>query len=104
MKYYGVVEINVSNPDWVSEYADKVTKMVEKVGGKYLARTADITLLEGDGEAPNLSAILEFPSKEVASKFYNSEEYAPFLKSRLAGATGQFLLVAGKDDTGQATK
>ena len=104
MKYYAIAEINVTNPDWIPEYADKVTKMVEAVGGRYLARTADITVIEGDAAAPNLCAILEFPSKEVAGAFYGSDAYAPFLKSRLDGSNSKFLLVAGKDDTGKATK
>lgn len=104
MKFYAVAELNITNPKWIPEYAEKVTKMVEDFGGKYLARTSEILCLEGDAEIPNISLLIEFPSKEIAESFYNSEEYQPFLKSRKSGSISKFFLVAGKDDTGQSTK
>jgi len=46
--------------------------------------------------------IVEWPSKEVALAFYDSEEYRPYRQSRLAGAKNEFLLVAGEDVTNTA--
>ena len=45
---------------------------------------------------------IEWPSKEVALAFYDSEEYRPYRQSRLAGAKNEFLLVAGEDVTNTA--
>lgn len=98
MKYYAVAEITIHSTDWVASYAKYVTKLVEAAGGKYLARTSDAELLEGDGCVKNISLIIEFPSKEAAYTFYESEQYAPYLVSRKAGSSGRFILVAGKDD------
>jgi hypothetical protein len=33
----------------------------------------------------------------AALTFYKSEEYQPFLKGRLAGSNGEFVLVAAED-------
>ncbi len=102
MKYYAVAEINIKNLDWVADYAEKVTKIVEGLGGRYLARTSEVICIEGVDNPAQLSLILEFPCKEVAMEFYNSDEYRPYLKARQAGSEGKFFLIAGKDDTQQA--
>jgi uncharacterized protein (DUF1330 family) len=41
--------------------------------------------------------ILEWPSKEKAMAFYESEEYRTYRARRLAGAKNEFLLAAGED-------
>jgi len=41
--------------------------------------------------------ILEWPSKESAVAFFESEEYRPYRKSRSIGAKNEFLLAAGED-------
>jgi len=102
MKYYAVAEINITHLDWVADYAEKVTKIVEGLGGRYLARTSEVTSIEGAEKPAHMSLVLEFPSKEVALSFYNSDEYQPFLQARQAGSNGKFFLIAGKDDTQQS--
>jgi len=98
MKYYVVANImEVKDDSWVPEYMEKVTKLVEQNGGKYLARTPQVERLEGDQTMPHLAVIMEFPSKEAAHTFYTSEEYSPYLENRKAGAVSQLTLVAGED-------
>ncbi len=93
MKHYIIVETNVTNPGWIPDYLKNVTPMVEKFGGKYLTRTSNIQLLEGNSEIPQFSLIAEFPSKESATNFYNSTEYEPYKKARQKGSSSKFLLV-----------
>ena len=102
MKYYAVAEIDVTDASWVREYISVVTPMVERYGGRYLARTANVELLEGDREAAQTFLIIEWPSKEAAEDFYESDEYRPYRDRRQAGARNHFLLVAGEDFTGTA--
>lgn len=102
MKYYAVAEINVSDPSWVAPYLQNVTGMVERYGGRFLARSAAIEKLEGDRDAPQVSLLIEWPSKEAAMDFYESEEYQPYLESRKKGSTGDFMLVSGEDISGLA--
>ena len=52
MKHYAVAEINVTDPGWVREYVQRVTQLVERYGGRYLARTSKLEQLEGDRPPP----------------------------------------------------
>jgi uncharacterized protein (DUF1330 family) len=97
VKYYTVVEIDVTDPSWIPEYVQRVTEMIEKNGGRYLARTSKVEKIEGERKAPQVCVILEWPSKEVAEACYASEEYRPFREKRKAGAKNEMMLVAGED-------
>lgn len=99
MKYYCVAELNITDQSWVPSYVENVTKLVEKLGGKYLARTSNIEKLEGERTTPQIFLILEWQSKDAALAFYESDEYKPYLKSRLEGARNELVLVAGEDIT-----
>lgn len=96
MKYYAIGEIEVTDQSWVPNYLKNVTRMVEEHGGRYLVRTSKIVQLEGERRS-QVVVVIEWPSKEAAQSFYVSEEYRPYLKSRLAGARNHMLLVAGED-------
>ncbi len=97
MKYYAVVQLNISDDSWMADYMPNVTDLVHKHGGKYLARTLTMEKVEGSGDLPNAFVIIEWPSKEAAKTFYNDPEYQPYLQSRLAGSSSDFVLVAGED-------
>ncbi|HKS29840.1 MAG TPA: DUF1330 domain-containing protein [Pyrinomonadaceae bacterium] len=99
MKYYCVAELDIIDQSWVAEYVENVTKLVERYGGKYLARTSNVERLEGEGRLPQVFLIVEWPSKDAALSFYNSEEYRPYLKARTGGARNELVLVAGEDMT-----
>ena len=97
MKYYVIAEIDITDQSWVPAYLQNVTKMVERRGGRYLARTPKIEKVEGQRQAPQIVVILEWPSREAAIAFYESDEYRPYRDSRVAGARNEFLLIAGED-------
>jgi len=97
MKYYAIAEVTVTDPRWVPEYLANVTSILESYGGKYLARTANFELMEGDALRHQTTIILEFPSREAAYSFYESKEYRPYREARVAGSTGTFSFVAGED-------
>ena len=99
MKYYTVAEIEITEQAWVRDYVANVTKLIERHGGRYLARTSNVVRIEGERKLPQLFLIIEWPSKEIADTLYESEEYKPYLKSRLAGAKNELVLVAGEDIT-----
>ncbi len=102
MKYYGVIELDVTDRGWAREYVANVTGMVERRGGRYLARTTTIEKAEGERLAPQLIVIIEWPSKEVVDEFYESDEYRPFREARRAGSRTKLLIVAGEDVNGVA--
>jgi uncharacterized protein (DUF1330 family) len=102
MKHYAVAQLDITDPAWVRAYVAEVTPMVERYGGRYLARTTNLEQLEGDGAPPQLSLLIEWPSREAALAFYESDDYRPHREARRAGARNQFLLVAGEDVNGVA--
>ena len=97
MKYYAVVELNITDDFWMEDYTPSLNALVKKHGGVYLARTMTMERVEGDRALPGAFAIIEWPSKEAAQAFYSDPEYQPYLKSRLAGSNCDFTLVAGED-------
>ena len=99
MKYYVIGEIEITDQSWVPDYVKNVTGMVERWGGRYLARTPKVEKIEGARMPLPMVVVVEWPSKETAVKFYESEEYRPYRQNRLAGAKNEFLLVAGEDLT-----
>ena len=97
MKYYLVAEIEITDQSWVPEYIKNATRMVERRGGKYLSRTPKVERIEGERKPTGIFVIVEWPSKEAAVAFYESEEYRPYRQKRIAGARNEFFLVAGED-------
>jgi len=102
MKHYAIAEIDLTDRGWARDYVANVTGMVERRGGRYLARSGRIEKVEGERSAPQMVVLIEWPSKEVADEFYASEEYRPYREARRAGARNEFLLVAGEDVNGVA--
>lgn len=102
MKYFVIAEMQVTDPGWVAAYVENVTPMIERHGGRYLARTPHAEKLEGERARPKLVVVTEWPSREAAMAFYEGEEYRPYRESRVAGAISDLLLVPGEDITGAA--
>jgi uncharacterized protein (DUF1330 family) len=102
MKQYTVAELDVTDRTWVGDYVANVTGMVERHGGRYLARTSQIERMEGKRKAGQICVIIEWPSREAADAFYESDEYRPYREARRGGARNEFFLIAGEDVNGLA--
>jgi uncharacterized protein (DUF1330 family) len=102
MKHYAVAELDITDPGWVPGYVAEVTPMVERHGGRYLARTTSIEQVEGERPSPQVFLLIEWPSKEAADGFYESDEYRAHREARRAGARNEFRLIAGEDVNGVA--
>lgn len=102
MKHYVIAEMVVTDPAWVEAYVRDVTPMIERHGGRYLARTSHAEKLEGGRPRPRLLVITEWPSREAAMAFYEGDEYRPFREARIAGSVSDLMLVPGEDVTGAA--
>jgi len=98
MAHYSIFMLTPTSEEWVPAYLETVGPLVEKHGGKYLARTMSHSRVEGTGDSAALMAILEWPSKDAFEAFYGDPAYAPHLKARLAGCNGDAFLIEGKDD------
>lgn len=99
MKHYIIIGTDISDPSWIPDYIESVTPLVDAYGGRYLVRTPNVTLLEGENAPPQYALIAEFPSRELALSFYNSDAYAPFKAARQQGSASNFLLVPAEGGT-----
>jgi uncharacterized protein (DUF1330 family) len=74
-------------------YAEQVGAVVEKFGGRFLARSGKATVLGGDFVSDR-AVIIEFPRAADAVAFYVSDVYAPLMKIRHATSDPRFLVMA----------
>jgi uncharacterized protein (DUF1330 family) len=102
MRYYSIAELEITDPSWIAAYVADVTPMVERYGGRYLARTLQIEQIEGERKRAPIAMLIEWDSRDAAEEFYASEEYRPYRDARHAGSRGEFVIIAGEDVNGVA--
>jgi uncharacterized protein (DUF1330 family) len=100
MTVYLIAEIKVTDDNWVPDYAAKVHPIVEKHGGKYLSRSGNIKVLEGEDRGNTFIAILQFPDAASVEAFATDPEYTPHGKARQEGAINSFQLIDDTDAAG----
>ena len=94
MPAYVIAQINVKHKEGFRAYAEKVPRTIKNFGGKYLVRAGDFQIKEGKWDFSR-NVIIEFPSYEIALKWYNSDEYKPIKQMRLDNADGNLIIVTG---------
>jgi uncharacterized protein (DUF1330 family) len=99
MAAYAVGLYNMQDLSWLAEYRSKVPALLERQGGRYIARAVGSPweVLEGDRPPITGVTIIEFPSMEKARAWHNDPEYAPLIRLRQAGSKLNLLLVDGSD-------
>ena len=91
---YAIFNINITNPESYKEYIEKVVKVTEKFGGKYIVRGGATTKIEGTFPHPR-TVVIQFPSYQKALDWYNSEEYKPIRKIRFKNAKSIAIIIEG---------
>jgi uncharacterized protein (DUF1330 family) len=100
MTAFIIASVLVTDDKWVPEYAARVHEIAAKHGGKYLSRSGNIEVLEGNQDELSLIALIQFPNKEAAKAFATDPEYAPFGKARQAGSNSTLVLIDDTDVAG----
>jgi uncharacterized protein (DUF1330 family) len=77
------------------EYAKLAGEILPKYGARYLARSQENTLVEGDGVAPCCMAILQFPNMDAVKRWYGSPENQEASKVRQRGARFRIIAIQG---------
>jgi uncharacterized protein (DUF1330 family) len=95
-KAYLVGQITVTNPQAYAVYSAQVPQTIAAFGGKYLVRGGRVTQLEGQAQGER-NVVIEFPSREIAEAWYNSEAYQAIIAHRTNNSTGTLALVDGYD-------
>tara|TARA_B100000029_G_scaffold495901_1_gene561476 strand:- start:2117 stop:2422 length:306 start_codon:yes stop_codon:yes gene_type:complete len=82
-KAYLVAVPKVTNMDaFGKEFASKVANTIKHFDGRFLVRTPNKLVKEGD--ETTLTVVIEFPNKEKALGWYNSEEHQKIVVHRRA--------------------
>src|ERR1043165_6930945 len=91
---YIVARVDVRDWEAYREYMRHTPRVIQKFGGRFIARGGETVTLEGPEEALRV-VLIEFPSLEQAKAFYQSPEYAQTKRLREGGGEAQFVAVEG---------
>jgi uncharacterized protein (DUF1330 family) len=84
MPAYWLARARVDEPDQYARYAIQVPGILERFGGKVLARGGRHEILEGPSEFARF-VVIEFPSLEAARDCFNSKDYQDAARFRREG-------------------
>jgi uncharacterized protein (DUF1330 family) len=94
MSAYMIVIARIHDRErFMADYAVHAAAMIERFGGRYLARGPGIGL--ENVETGAAVVISEWPDAEAIRAFWDSAEYAELKSKRLELADAQVLLVGG---------
>ena len=94
---YMMARIEVRDHEtYIEEYGLPVLNQFIEAGAEVLVASADAEVFEGSWPG-NWTVVVKFPSAEAATRWYNSEEYAPFKTVRIEqlSKSGSVVMVPG---------
>lgn len=94
MAAYIVARVDVAEPSVLESYLNATPAIVEKYGGKFIARGGTTITFEGPDETRRI-VLIEFPSLSDAEAFYHSQEYSEARRLREGIAAAEFIAVDG---------
>jgi uncharacterized protein (DUF1330 family) len=92
MVAYWFARAKVNDPDQYKKYADLAPGILQKFGGKFLARGGKFKILEGP-EKFHRFVVIEFPSFEQAVACHESPEYLEAAAHRKKDGAGELEIV-----------
>lgn len=93
MSAYLIGRITVTDPEDYKAYASQTVALAEKFGGRFLVKGGAQEVLEGHG--PDRHVIIEFPDRDTALKWYNSDAYQRILPIALSSSERDIVIVDG---------
>lgn len=94
-KGYWLVRADITDFEKFKEYASRTPAVIEKFGGRFLARAGTYEVVEGNSRTRN--SVIEFPSYDSALACWNSAEYQHTKTYRIGGAELDIVIVEGCD-------
>lgn len=93
MPAYIIARIEVTDPDDYATYAAQTVALAERFGGRFLVKGGGQTVLEGN--CPDRHVVIEFPDRQTALDWYNSDEYRRILPIALSSSERDIVVVDG---------
>lgn len=95
MPAYWIAFVDITQPQQYQEYLDLAPQALQKHGARILARSDELSAMEGFAIAPNRAVVLEFDSYEQALACYHSDEYQHACQFRQGAANAQVVIMRG---------
>ena len=94
MPAYLISTIEITDPTGYEEYRKLVAPVLQKYGGRFLARGGKIHYLEGEWR-PKRVVVVEFDSVDKAKAFNDAPEYAQAKAMRHRTSVSSVIVVEG---------
>lgn len=94
-KSYAIAHVTFTDREaFMSDYASKVGGTVAAYGGRYLVRAGEVSYSEGE-QLGDISVVIEFPDRESAHAWHDSNEYQDIVPSRYQNSVTNFIIIDG---------
>lgn len=94
MSAYLIARVDVTDWDRYREYMRHTPRVIERFGGRFIARGGETITVEGPPETQRV-VVIEFASFQQAKAFYDSPEYKRIKEFRNGAGSAQFVIVDG---------
>lgn len=94
MTAYVIAAETINDDAMFAEYRKLVTRTIENFRGHVIVRGGKFSLMEGEWPHRRV-AIIEFPSRELAERWYTSPEYQQIIPLRKNSTAGALVIVDG---------
>jgi uncharacterized protein (DUF1330 family) len=91
---YVIADVDIDDPDTYKEYTAGVPASLAPYGGRFVVRGGAYEVLEGAWE-PGRVVVIEFPDRDAALGWWNSDDYTELVKIRRSASTARILVVDG---------
>ena len=95
MSAYLIARINVTDPEKYKTYARQTVELAERYGGRFLVKGGEQVQIEGS--SPDRHVVIEFPDRETAMKWYESDDYQSILPIALSSSERDSVIVDGME-------
>lgn len=96
---YLIAQLDIHDREEYSKYEEGFRDSFSQYGGKLLSVEEDPETLEGNWSFTR-TVLIEFPSKEVAMGWYDSDDYQALVQRRFAASTGNLVMIEGLPGAG----
>ena len=93
MSAYAIVTIQLEDPKTFARYREIAGPALGKHKGKPMAVSSESQVIEGDGAAPDVTVILEFPDRDHALAWISDKELDEVHATRRASGRSQIILM-----------
>ena len=94
MAHYIIAQIDIQDREKYAQYEAGFMDVFTSYKGKLLSVDENVSLLERKWPATR-TVLIEFPSKEEALAWYESQEYQSLAKHRFAASSADIVIVSG---------